>query len=163
MVVVFFLSNYKNKVDKKGRVSVPSQFRAILRNEEFDGIIVYKSFINDCLEGCSWSKMKKLSESIDNLDDFSPERDILATAILGSSHQLIFDKEGRVILPKDLSSGVGISEQATFVGKGDKFEIWDTVKFNKHLGEVHKLAKENILKLKFSNQQNNPSNPSNPS
>ena len=76
--MALFLSTFINKIDSKGRVSVPAQFRQSLNNKDFSGIVIYESFVNDCIEGCDIDRIKLLSESIDNLDPFSEERDSFA-------------------------------------------------------------------------------------
>ena len=108
--MALFLSTFAKKIDKKGRVSVPAQFRAAMQDESFGGIVVYPSFVHSCVEACSMSRIKKLSDSIDNLDPFSEERDAFATAVLGGSSQLQFDSEGRVMLPLELLQQSGIDE-----------------------------------------------------
>ena len=42
---------------------------------------------------------------------------------------LNFDDEGRVRLPDDLIAHAGITERVTFVGLGQKFQMWDPVRF----------------------------------
>ena len=97
-----FLSTFENKVDQKGRVSVPSQFRSIIQEEESNSLVLYESSINKCIEGCCVSRIEELSKKIDDLDPFSNEKDAFLTIILGGSAQLQFDKDGRILLPKNL-------------------------------------------------------------
>ncbi len=148
--MALFLSTFVNKIDSKGRVSVPAQFRLSLANQDFSGIVVYESFINDCIEGCDIERIKRLSDSIDNLDPFSEERDAFATTILGSAMQLAMDADGRVILPQALLKKNAIASEALFVGKGPTFEIWQPRKFNEYLVKAKASAKEkrNLLRLK---------------
>ncbi len=147
--MALFLSTFTNKVDSKGRVSVPSQFRASLVNESFSGMIVYESFVNQCIEGCDLDRIKKISESIDDLDPFSEERDAFATAVLGGSMQLSIDGDGRVILPEALLKKAEVRNLATFVGKGSTFEIWEPEKFKGYMSKAKKEAKDkrNLLRL----------------
>ena len=147
--MALFLSTFTNKIDAKGRVSVPVQFRASLVNESFSGVIVYESFVNECIEGCDLERIQKLSESIDNLDPFSEERDVFATAVLGGSMQLTIDGDGRVILPEALLSKAKIKDTAVFLGKGSTFEIWQPKKFEEYMAKAKKEAKEkrNFLHL----------------
>ena len=147
--MALFLSTFTNKIDNKGRVSVPAQFRASLVNANFSGMIVYESFINDAIEGCDLERIKKISESIDNLDPFSEERDAFATAVLGGSMQLTIDGDGRVILPESLLKKAKIKDSAVFVGKGSTFEIWQPAKFEEYMVKAKKDAKEkrNLLRL----------------
>lgn len=139
---MLFLSTYINKVDKKGRVSVPAGFRSQLINEKFQGVIVYGSFINESIEACSLSRVERLSQSIDSLDPYSDARDAFATTILGGSFQLPFDSEGRIILPESLVKEIGIDQNACFVGKGATFEIWAPEKFESYSKNARSLAKE---------------------
>ena len=128
---------------------MPVQFRASLVNESFSGMVVYESFINDCAEGSDIERIKKLSESIDNLDPFSEERDAFATAVLGGSIQLSIDGDGRVILPESLLKKIKIKSEVTFVGKGSTFEIWEPKKFEEFMLKAKKEAKSkrNLLKV----------------
>ena len=148
--MALFLSTFTNKIDSKGRVSIPAQFRASLVNKEFSGVVVYESFVNDCIEGCDIERIKQISESIDSLDPFSEDRDALATALLGGSIQLSIDNEGRVVMPESLLKKVKIKDQAVFVGKGATFEIWQPDRFEDYMSKSRKDAKDklNLVRLK---------------
>lgn len=147
-IMNIFLSKYFNKIDKKGRVSIPADYRLALSKEKFNGVVVYPSFKNNCIEACSMSRLEELSRIIQNLDPYSEERDAFETVVLGEATQIQFDNEGRVILPTRLVDSVGISSQACFVGKGLVFEIWNPEGFDKHLEEARKIAQVNRMVLK---------------
>ena len=147
--MALFLSTFTKKIDKKGRVSVPAQFRSALNNESFGGIIVYPSFINSCVEACGMSRIEKLSEGIENLDPFSEERDAFAAAVLGGSSQLQFDSEGRVTLPPELVEKAGIDEDVVFIGKGQTFEIWEPKQFAAYSKKAEQIAKEKRSSLRL--------------
>jgi MraZ protein len=146
--MALFLSTFTNKVDKKGRVSVPAQFRAALAGQEFAGIIAYPSFINPCIEACGFDRIAKLSKNIETLEPFSEERDAFATAILGGSQQIAFDGEGRVLLPELLLQDANITEGALFVGKGETFEIWEPKAFADYAARARAIAREKRLHLR---------------
>jgi MraZ protein len=153
--MALFLSTFTNKIDSKGRVSVPAQFRQslnnlALNNKDFSGIVIYESFVNDCIEGCDIDRIKLLSESIDNLDPFSEERDSFATTILGGAIQISLDSDGRVILPEALLKKAKIKDKVVFVGKGPTFEIWQPEKFEIYASKAKESAKEkrSLLRLK---------------
>ncbi len=152
--MALFLSTFINKVDSKGRVSVPSQFRASLVKENVSTMIIYESFVNDSIEGCDIERIKQISESIDNLEPFSEEREAFATTILGGAIQLSIDSDGRVILPESLLKKSEIKNKAVFVGKGSTFEIWEPAKFEKYMQKAKKEAKEKRNLLKVNNIKN---------
>ena len=96
-----FLSSYENRLDKKGRVSVPATFRSHLSSMGYSGFISYPSFNHTALEACSQDRIEKLSKTIDSLNPFEEKRDFFATSILSESINLQFDSEGRIsITPK---------------------------------------------------------------
>ena len=72
-----FLSSYENKIDKKGRVSVPATFRSHLNSMGYNGFISYPSFNHSALEACSQDRIEKLSNTIDSLNPFEEKRDSL--------------------------------------------------------------------------------------
>lgn len=143
-----FLSSFTKKIDKKGRVSVPTTFRSVLATENYQGVVVYLSFINHCIEATGMTRMEKLKDQIGALDPYSEEHDAFAAALLGGSDQLPFDGEGRIVLPEELLKEAGIGEEAVFVGKGDTFEIWEPKAYAKYAENARKVALENRAKLR---------------
>lgn len=148
--MTLFLSTYINKVDRKGRVSVPAPFRNTLSTQEFQGIIVFKSSKHDALEGFGMDRMLDMSERLDEYDMFSNEQDDLASLIFGEARQLPFDGDGRVILPADLAEFCGITDQAAFVGLGKKFQIWSPEKLQSRLDAARGEVKDKGLTLPAS-------------
>lgn len=147
-VMALFLSTFEKQIDKKGRVSVPPSFRAVLTTQNFNGMIAYPSFIHPCIEACGMQRLEKINERIEALDPFSEERDAFATAILGSAVQLAFDSEGRVVIPEAMLAGANISATGIFVGKGATFELWAPALFEKHQAATRELALARRLSLK---------------
>jgi MraZ protein len=135
-----FFSTFVNKVDRKGRVSVPAAFRAALEGSSFPGVILFRSFRLAALDGSGIDRMEELSARIDALDEFSEDREALAS-IFADAQQLPFDGEGRIILPEALSAHAGITETAAFVGLGRTFQIWEPQSFEKHQQELRERAR----------------------
>ena len=135
-----FLSTFVNKVDRKGRVSVPHPFRTSLVGQNFNGIIAFRSFKLPALEACGIDRMEELSQRIDALPEFSEDRDALAS-ILADAQPLAFDGEGRVVLPEPLCRHAGITEGAAFVGLGRSFQIWEPQRFETHQDEMRERAR----------------------
>lgn len=145
---MLFLSTYHNRIDKKGRVSVPASFRAALAGQEFAGIIAYASLMHPAIESCGIDRIAKINQRIEQLDPFSEERDAFATTIFGESVQLAFDSEGRVMLPESLISVANLSDQAVIIGKGETFEIWEPKAFEAHVMRARELARDKRYQLR---------------
>ena len=145
--MTLFLSTHLNKVDKKGRVSVPAQFRAELAGENFQGVVLFRSNVHPALEGFAWSYMQEISARLDNFDLFSEDQDDLATALFGEAVQVPFDGDGRIVLPVELMEFSGIVERASFVGLGKKFQMWDPSLLEKRREEARRSVREKGLTL----------------
>ena len=148
-----FLSTYENKLDRKGRVSVPASFRSYLSNLGYNGVICYPSFNNSSIEACSQDRIEKISSTIDSLNPFEEKRDYFATSILSESVNLQFDTEGRVSLTDKLIAHAKIKSNILFVGLGKTFQIWDPQIFEKFKLEARKKAFKNRGSLKWENKQ----------
>ena len=112
-----FLSQYTYKVDNKGRVSVPADFRLSLNTKFFNGIIAFRSYKFSAIEGLDFEKMERIADSLDDLDFFSESKNDITTSILSDSYKLPFDSEGRICLPNELLTFANIRNKATFVGR----------------------------------------------
>lgn len=145
--MALFLSTHINKIDKKGRVSVPAQWRAELADQSFQGVVLFRSNVHACLEGFAWSYMQEISARLDKFDLFSAEQDDLATAVFADSMQLPFDGDGRVILPAHLMEFAGLGEQAAFVGMGAKFQLWSPQALDKRREEARTNVKAGNLTI----------------
>ena len=148
-----FLSSYENKLDKKGRVSVPATFRSHLSSLGYNGFISYPSFNHSALEACSQDRIEKLSNTIDSLNPFEEKRDYFATSILSESVNLQFDTEGRVSLTEKLLQHANIKNNILFVGLGKTFQIWEPKTFEKFKVVARKKAYQNRSNLKWENKQ----------
>lgn len=138
--MALFLSTFVNKLDRKGRVSVPATFRAALAGQTFNGVIAFRSFKLPTVEGSGIDRMEEMSARIDALDEFSEDRDALAS-IFADAVQLAFDGEGRIVLPESLCQHAGLSESAAFVGLGRTFQIWEPQRFERHQEELRERAR----------------------
>ncbi|EWY37517.1 MraZ family transcriptional regulator [Skermanella stibiiresistens SB22] len=153
--MAIFLSSYLNKVDKKGRVSVPASFRGVLAKDSPEGVatsvIVFRSLQFSALEACSPEHMDRLAETLDQMDITPEERDLYQVAIFADSVQLQIDGEGRVLLPQDLMDFTGITEQASFVANNKTFQIWEPSAHAARLEEARRLSRSAGLSLSTIN------------
>ncbi|MEZ5923490.1 MAG: division/cell wall cluster transcriptional repressor MraZ [Hyphomicrobiaceae bacterium] len=125
-----FVSTFTNKIDSKGRVSVPASFREVLARDGYDGgIYCYPSLDAPALDAGGERLAKKIDGLLDGLGPFSDERDELSVALYGDVQVLKIDQDGRIVLPDDLKTHAGIDAQVTFVGLGQKFQIWQPERF----------------------------------
>ncbi len=147
-----FLSTFENSLDKKGRVSVPSSYRAYLNSMGYNGFITYPSFNNSALDACAQDRIEKLSESIDSLGPFEDKRDYFATSVLSESINVNFDSEGRVSIPKKMLIHAKINSSIVFVGLGKVFQMWSPKLLEKFKLTAKKKSYLNRSALKWDNK-----------
>lgn len=130
-----FLGTHQNRLDAKGRVSVPAPFRAALRalangngngNGEGTGILVLRpSHKHDCIEAWPPAVFDQLAAPLDRLDVFSDAQDDLLAALYAEAYPVDIDREGRIVLPESLIAHARLNESVVFMGLGRTFQIWE--------------------------------------
>ena len=141
-----FVSRFTNKIDKKGRVSLPSSFRNVLPKSNKNEIILYKSIKTNSIEGCGVERLKEIAKRINNLDFFSEDYDDFSTSIFSEIIPTKIDSEGRFLISEELKNFANPKNEATFFGQGYYFQIW-----NPKNGEINiKKRRKRLLDQKKS-------------
>jgi MraZ protein len=131
-----FVSHFLNKLDAKGRVSIPAPFRSVLMRDGFEDLYVHPSLDAAALDCGGNALLKEIDTFLEMHPPYSLERDIFSTALMGTSEILKVDPEGRISLSEAAKAHTGISSGALFVGLGHKFQIWEPSRFRLHLDEA---------------------------
>ena len=136
-----FVSHYALRFDAKGRISAPAPFRAVLAKEGFEGLFLYPALDATALDCGGKSLLDQIDALLATTPPCSPEREDLATALLGTGELLKFDSEGRMMLTPRLREAAGLADEAVFVGQGYKFQIWSPDRFATHLERATSRAR----------------------
>ncbi len=142
-----FVSNFTNRLDAKGRVSIPASFRAVLARDGYEGLYVHPALDAPALDAGGNTLLGEIDAFLSSLPAYSDERDQLSTALFGTSEVLKVDPEGRVSLTESVKAHAGITDMITFVGLGRKFQIWQPDGFRTHLEEARARVRELKRKL----------------
>ncbi len=143
-----FVSSYTNRVDAKGRVSVPAAFRAILTRDASETLFCYPTLDAVAIDAGGASLVSEIYALLDELAPYSDERDELSLALFGDAENLKIDGDGRIMLPQRLRDYAGISDTVTFVGMGHKFQIWTPDNLQSRLASARRRVMEhkNLLR-----------------
>ena len=130
-----FVSTFLNKIDAKGRVSVPALFRAVLERDRYGegalpGVYCYPSLDAPALDAGGERLARKIDGLLSGLPDYSDERDELSVALYGDVQILALDQDGRIVLPEKLRAHAGLTAEIAFVGLGEKFQMWEPKRFD---------------------------------
>ena len=138
-----FLSTFENRIDKKGRLSVPAPFRTILERRR-DTLFLFKSLTEPCLEGCGAERIEQIVDAIDSMDSLSSEVATLQT-MLSSAQEMKLDAEGRIMLNADFIEFAKLDETALYAGIGRSFQIWLPERYRSREANARARAKTDGL------------------
>jgi MraZ protein len=131
-----FTGSFTFKVDKKGRVSVPADYRALLTAQttgvETPAILIFPWFEYRAIRACGVELMDEIAAKRSPTAVF--ENTPVDSALVSAADmlQLPIDGEGRIVLPRDLAEHANVTDSATFVGQVNFFEIWNPAAFKTH-------------------------------
>jgi MraZ protein len=147
-VVSQFLGTHQNRLDAKGRVSVPASFRAALRGPDGSAALILRpSHKHRCIEAWPAPVFNALATPLQNLDLFSDAHDDMAAALYADAYSIEPDKEGRVMLPETLVAHAGLTESVSFMGLGRIFQIWEPAAAAQfRAAGAERLAKGGVLR-----------------
>ncbi len=137
-----FVSRFTNRLDTKGRVSIPAPFRAVLARDGFDGLFAHPSLDAAAVDCGGHALVGEIDQLLARYAPYSEEHEFLSTALFGASEILKLDAEGRVILTETIKAYAGITQEVTFVGQGDKFQIWEPSRFHAHFEEAKNRVRD---------------------
>lgn len=131
-----FLGEFSQKIDGKGRMSIPSDFRGVLDDGDIDRpadkttrmFLLYGPHLKNHMQAYTPDAMLEIIADIKRLPRGSQARKRASKLIMGKSLQIEIDKDGRIVLPKERREQIGINEKGgmiTMIGLGDYFEIWN--------------------------------------
>jgi MraZ protein len=124
-----FVATFVNRLDPKGRVSVPAPYRSVLAREGQDGLYCYPALDQPAIDGGGARLQQAIADRLSVFETFSEDHESLSTAFYGESRILKIDPDGRVVLPEEFRAHAGIADTAVFVGQGFKFQIWAPERF----------------------------------
>lgn len=129
--------------DGKGRVSIPAPFRAALKGEaSASGALVLRpSHKHPCIEGWHPAAFEAQGALMQALPRFSDEEDDLALALYSDAVDAEPDKEGRIVLPRELAGHAGLDDEVAFIGAGSHFQIWEPQAAQRRIAEARERAR----------------------
>lgn len=141
--VELFLSTFRNRIDAKGRVSVPAPYRALLsRRHPEGGLIIGPDIAVPALVAGGRDYLDGINRRIDELPDLDPEREMLIDGLLPFLSELSLDQEGRIQLPQAFldHAALGAPGEAVFAGRRDNFQIWQPAAWEARAAEARAKA-----------------------
>ncbi len=143
-----FYDTFINKVDKKGRVSIPVSFRSTLKASKFYGVTLSKCRGLKCIEGNTRETIEMFTRRVhQQYGQGDPRLMALSVSLFAGQKEAPCDPESRIVLPDQLRDFAGIDDHAAIVGIGPKFMIWNPNAYKVFEEEQMALADDAYLDL----------------
>jgi len=132
------LGAHEHTIDDKNRLTLPAKFRQAFA----DGLVVTRG-LDGCLYAFRRPDWDRLVESrLATLDPLSPEGRRLERFFYSGASEAELDKQGRVMLPKELLEHAKLGREVVVAGVNERLEIWDRAAWRKELAEVEGSAED---------------------
>ncbi len=136
-----FRGTATNRIDAKGRVSIPARFRSIIEGDSMSAVYCHQSLNQPALEAGGRRLLNEVETMLQRINAYSDEYDALSHTLIGASEELGMDSEGRIILPEHFRDYAKLETGVTFVGLGIRFQLWNPDAYQKHLEEARKQSR----------------------
>ena len=126
-----FLGEFTHKLDSKNRIMMPSEFRENLIDEIFitkgpeSSLIIYIK-----------EEFEKQSVRLNDLSNENKKNRAIKRLFFSSTIKTSLDKQGRILLNKNLRDYAHIEDEAMIIGNNLTIEIWDVKQWQKYINEV---------------------------
>jgi MraZ protein len=124
-----FLSNATNRIDAKGRVSVPAPFRAILQAKGQSELYAQRALDVPALNVAGPDQLERWEQRLASADPFLQETDDLTFLVYGDGAVMKLDADGRIMMTDFIRQHTGIRDEVTFAGHGGFFRMWEPASF----------------------------------
>jgi MraZ protein len=130
-----FRGTFPHTIDAKGRLSVPTRFRDVLKAKDDTRLVVTRGTRTECLSVFPMDRWYEVEEDIDNLPA-SDDKDDFVRHFISPAQDCQVDKMGRILIPAQLREEAGLDREVMVVGALSKFEVWDKARWDEYNNET---------------------------
>lgn len=131
-----FLSSAVNRIDTKGRVSVPALFRAVVQRRGYQDLYALRALDVPALDVGGLDLLDRYEARIAVEDPFLQTADDMSFFCHGDGMFLKLDQDGRITVTDTIREHTGIADEVAFVGRGSFFQIWEPGRLRSHAEAV---------------------------
>jgi MraZ protein len=139
-----FLSSAVNRIDAKGRVSVPAHFRAVVQKRGYAELYALRCLDVAALDVGGLDLLDRYEQRIAREDPFLQAADDMSFFCHGDGSFLKLDQDGRIGVGDFIREHTGITNEVAFLGRGNFFQIWEPGR----LAAYREQARARLLQLR---------------
>ncbi len=111
-------------MDTKGRMAIPTRYRAALSEKSEQNLILTIDTEALCLLLYPQSEWEIIEAKIAALPSFNAGARRIQRLLIGHASELEVDSQGRILVPPLLREYAELDKKVMLVGQGKKFELW---------------------------------------
>jgi len=115
-----FLGRFGHTIDDKGRLTIPSKYRADLAA----GVVITRG-LDRCLYIYPQAEWKQLAEKIRQLPLTKKEARAFVRFLFSEAADGIPDKQGRILIAAYLREYASLHDEVIVVGSHNRLEVWN--------------------------------------
>lgn len=147
----YFTGSSTHRVDAKGRVSLPADYRKVLESSGATHIVILPCMQRDEAHvGLSPLGYEKVIEQAEAMGLEYEDADAMSMSVLTDARQIAVDDAGRIVLSKDLRDQLGLKNEVRFVGRGSSFELWEPDNRARHEAQIAPRSREIARSIKLT-------------
>ncbi len=117
---MYFFGRHDHSLDEKSRLMLPTRLR-----DQLKGQLYMTIGLDKCINLYTSEAFMKIANQRASLNDLSKEERGFMRTFFSNSIECEMDKQGRILLPKNLQKSAFISKDVVVIGNNDHIEIWD--------------------------------------
>ncbi|TWI68089.1 MraZ protein [Desulfobotulus alkaliphilus] len=129
-----FRGSSTHKLDPKGRISIPTRFKAVMDQENCPGLML--SRMDQNIVAYTYGQWEKIEQRILSLAEKSDAMRRFRRVFVGGAHDCPLDSQGRILIPPSLRSYAGLEKNIVLVGVLDHFEILSEEQWNRETEQL---------------------------
>ena len=131
-----FRGRVKSTVDNKGRTSLPSRFREVLRNRYGNEALMITTGFENNLVAFPIAEWERFEDKVSKMSRFDPRVIKLKRFFISGAVECRVDSHGRISLPQYLREYAKINKEIYWIGLGDSIEIWSSERWEENMKEL---------------------------
>lgn len=140
-----FLAHATNRIDAKGRVSVPAHFRSVLQKRGYTELYALRALAVPAMDVGGLDLLDRYEARLVQADPFLQSTDDMSYFCHGDGTFVKLDQDGRITMSEFMRAHTGIESEVAFVGKGQTFQMWEPARFRAYQDEVRERMRRRFL------------------
>lgn len=141
-----FYGEFEHSIDRKGRLILPAKFREVAKNQFVEKFFITRG-LDKCLFMFSEEEWRSQENKFKGMSFTKQQSRTFNRLLFSGAVEIIFDKQGRILVPQYLKDFAEIKKDVMIVGVSNRIEIWSKDKWRDYYANTRQSFEEIAEKL----------------